>query len=210
LQGQFDCPMKDLNQARITVYCASSAMSSEKHLLGADQVAASLVEAGASLVYGGGKTGLMGRVADAVLALGGKVQGVMPAFLFANEVNHPGLTELIQVDNMRERKHLLMHNTEGIIALPGGCGTLEELMEAITLKRLGQYLKPVVIVNQDGFYDPLIEMFDSMVSQQFMRPEHLDLFTVVTQPADAIDAIRLTPDIDKSILQKATYKTKTS
>lgn len=200
--------LRDLNGKRIAVYCASSAKASPEFMRGAEVVAKDIVASGASLVYGGGKTGLMGHVADHVMAAGGFVRGVMPGFLFENEVNHPGISELIQVENMRERKHMLMHDTEGIIALPGGTGTLEELLEALTLKRLGQYLKPVVIVNQDGFWDRLIALMDQMVAHELMRPEHLEVYTVVDRPEDAVRAIAETPDIPEDILSRATFKSK--
>ena len=110
------------------------------------------------------------------------------------------------VQTMAERKAGLLAHTEGLIALPGGCGTLEELAEAITLKRLGQYLKPVVIVNQNGFYDDLLRQLQRMVDEEFMNPEHLGLWTVVDHPRDAVSAIVQTPDLSPDILFRAAVK----
>jgi len=121
---------------------------------------------GAELVFGGGKTGLMGHLATSIIEGGGTAHGVMPHFLKDIEMNHPMVSDFIFVDTMSERKQLLLANTEGLIALPGGCGTLEELLEAITLKRLGQYLKPIVIVNQEGFYTPQLEMLEKMMMRK--------------------------------------------
>jgi uncharacterized protein (TIGR00730 family) len=107
---------------------------------------------------------------------------------------------------MSERKKLLMKDTEGVIALPGGCGTLEELLEVITLKRLGRYLKPIIIVNYDGFYDSLIELLSKMVKENFMRSEHLSLWTVVSSSKDALSAIERTKDWGSNALKIATFK----
>lgn len=173
---------------------------------GATELAASIVRAGSVLVFGGGKTGLMGHIATEVIQRGGKASGVMPQFLKDIEMNHPLVTDFTFVATMAERKAGLLANTEGLIALPGGCGTLEELAEAITLKRLGQYLKPVVIVNQNGFYDDLLRLLQRMVDEEFMNPEHLGLWTVVDHPRDAMAAIEATPDLSPDVLLRAAVK----
>ena len=166
---------RNLDGARVTVYCAGSARVASHYLDGASELAKDLVSAGATLVFGGGKTGLMGHIASEVIRLGGNASGIMPRFLKDIEMDHPQVTDFTLVDTMAERKAALLAGTEGIIALPGGCGTLEELLEAITLKRLGQYLKPIVIVNQNGFYDDLLRQLARMVDEEFMNPEHLQL-----------------------------------
>jgi|TARA_B110000259_G_C13913645_1_gene361914 uncharacterized protein (TIGR00730 family) len=198
--------MKNLKGARIAVYCASSAKTNQRYIDQAEKLAVEFVRKEVKLVFGGGKTGLMGHIASKVIQNGGQIQGVMPYFLKNIELSHPLVDDFIFVETMSERKQLLLKNTEGLIALPGGCGTLEELLEAITLKRLGQYLKPIIIVNQDGFYDPQLEMLEKMIQENFMRPEHRSLWTVVSNAKDALQAIESTEDWPSDALFNATYK----
>ncbi|CAI8276417.1 MAG: Cytokinin riboside 5'-monophosphate phosphoribohydrolase [Owenweeksia sp. TMED14] len=198
--------MKSISGARVAVYCASSAKTNPKYLDQAAELAREFIKKNVKLVFGGGKTGLMGHIASHVINGGGEVQGVMPNFLKNIELDHPLVKDFIFVETMSERKQLLLKDTVGLIALPGGCGTLEELLEAITLKRLGQYLKPIIIVNQGGFYDPQLEMLERMIQENFMRPEHRNLWTVVDQAKDALDAIESTNDLEPDALLKATYK----
>ena len=195
--------MKSLKGARIAVYCAGSAKTSRTYLEGAERLAKAFNDFGAELVFGGGKTGLMGHLATQMIAKGCVVHGVMPRFLKDIEMNHPHVEDFIFVDSMAERKYLLMKDTEGLVALPGGCGTLEELLEAITLKRLGKYIKPIVIVNQNGFYDSLLMMLERMVIEDFMRPEHRNIWSVVKEPEEALYAIASTPDWDEDALRLA-------
>ena len=197
---------KKLNGSREVVYCASSAKTNKRYLKQAEYLAEGFIEKNVKLVFGGGKTGLMGHLASKILASDGQVQGVMPNFLKDIELNHPLVEDFIFVETMSERKKLLMKDTEGVIALPGGCGTLEELLEVITLKRLGRYLKPIIIVNYDGFYDSLIELLSKMVKENFMRSEHLSLWTVVSSSKDALSAIESTKDWGSNALKIATFK----
>tara|TARA_B100001057_G_scaffold369449_1_gene373084 strand:- start:118 stop:720 length:603 start_codon:yes stop_codon:yes gene_type:complete len=197
---------KKLNGSRVVVYCASSAKINNGYLRQAEYLAEDFIKKNIKLVFGGGKTGLMGHLASKVLASDGQVQGVMPNFLKDIELNHPLVKDFIFVETMSERKKLLMKDTEGVIALPGGCGTLEELLEVITLKRLGRYLKPIIIVNHDGFYDSLIELLSKMVKENFMRSEHLSLWTVVSSSKDALTAIENTKDWESDALKIATFK----
>ena len=197
---------KKLNGSRVVVYCASSAKTNKRYLKQAEYLAEGFIEKNVKLVFGGGKTGLMGHLASKILASDGQVQGVMPNFLKDIELNHPLVEDFIFVETMSERKKLLMKDTEGVIALPGGCGTLEELLEVITLKRLGRYLKPIIIVNYDGFYDSLIELLSKMVKENFMRSEHLSLWTVVSSSKDALSAIESTKDWGSNALKIATFK----
>jgi|TARA_B110000483_G_scaffold57785_1_gene72295 hypothetical protein len=198
--------MKNLKGSRIAVYCASSAKTNQRYIDQAEKLAVEFVRKEVKLVFGGGKTGLMGHIASKVIQNGGQIQGVMPYFLKNIELSHPLVDDFIFVETMSERKQLLLKNTEGLIALPGGCGTLEELLEAITLKRLGQYLKPIIIVNQYGFYDPQLEMLEKMIQENFMRPEHRSLWTVVSNAKDALQAIESTEDWPSDALFNATYK----
>jgi uncharacterized protein (TIGR00730 family) len=149
--------------------------------------------AGHSLVYGGGSTGLMGAVADGALKHGGEVIGILPKFMADLEWGHPGLTQLQLVEDMRERKHRLLTDSDAVIALPGGCGTLEELFEAITLKRLGIYFNPIVLLNTRNFYAPLQMFMDQVIDEKFMNPEHTAMWSLEETPADVLPRILATP-----------------
>ncbi len=177
----------------ITIYCASSRHSPEKYLSAARELADILIDQNIGLVYGGGAVGLMGCLADRFLERGGRVRGIIPEFMVKVEWAHPGVTDMLIVHNMAERKHRLMDDSDAIIALPGGTGTLEELIEVLALKRLGKFLKPVVMLNTDGFYDPLIAFFETMVQERFLRREHLDAYRLVNHPSEVMEAIRNTP-----------------
>jgi uncharacterized protein (TIGR00730 family) len=188
---------------KITVYCASSAKVDQKYFESTKRIAEILVEQGITTVYGGGAVGLMGQLADTVIANGGQIIGVMPKFMHQVEWQHNGISDLILVEDMHERKKRFMIDADALIALPGGCGTLEELLEAITLKRLGVYVNPIIILNQDGYYDPLIEMLDKCVDQQFMRSEHRDIWTVITKPSQLIEAVQNAPTWSHSAIDFA-------
>src|SRR5579884_3607112 len=138
---------------RICVYAASSQQCDPLYHDAAKRLGALLAQAGCTLVYGGGSAGSMGAVANGALAAGGEVVGVIPRFMADLEWGHGGLTRLELVEDMRERKHRLLTDSDAVVALPGGCGTLEELFEAITLKRLGLYFKPIVLLNTRGYYN---------------------------------------------------------
>ena len=140
---------------RICVYAASSGQCDPAYHAAAYAVGQHIARAGATLVYGGGSAGSMGAVANGALSEGGEVIGILPRFMADLEWGHPGLTRLELVEDMRERKHRLLTDSDAVVALPGGCGTLEELFEAITLKRLGLYFKPILLLNTRDFYAPL-------------------------------------------------------
>ena len=175
---------------RICVYCASSEQVAEQYLDAAHELGRILAGAGVTVVYGGGRLGLMGRLAEGSLAAEGKIIGVIPRFMQQLEWGHGGLTELHLVEDMRERKHRMLLDSDAVIALPGGCGTLEELLEAITLKRLGLYFNPIIIVNVAGFFDPLIAMLERCVCDGFMGPEHSRMWQLVASPGEVIAAIK--------------------
>ncbi|MDD4489640.1 MAG: TIGR00730 family Rossman fold protein, partial [Paludibacter sp.] len=141
------------------------------------------------LIYGGGHRGLMGKIADTVLSNGGQVTGIIPGFMCEVEWNHTGLTELILVETMHERKEKLARMADAAVALPGGCGTMEELLEVITWKRLGIFTKPIIICNVDGYFDPLIEMLNRSVDENFMGKEHRNMWTIVSSPEFVLNAI---------------------
>jgi hypothetical protein len=152
-----------------------------------------LADSGCSIVYGGGSQGLMGALADGALSRGGEVIGILPRFMADLEWGHPGLTHLDLVEDMRERKHKLLTGSDAVVALPGGCGTLEELFEAITLKRLGLYFNPILLLDTAGFYAPLQAFLGQVIEQKFLNPEHAQMWSLVAEPAGVLPAIRATP-----------------
>ncbi|MEO8801960.1 MAG: TIGR00730 family Rossman fold protein [Rudaea sp.] len=178
---------------RICVYCASSEQCDRAYHAAATRLGALLAEAGCTIVYGGGATGLMGSLANGALAHGGKVIGIIPQFMIDVEWQHPGVTSLEVVGDMRERKHRLLTDSDAVVALPGGCGTLEELFEAITLKRLGLYFNPIVLVNTQDFYSPLQTFLQQVVDQRFMNAEHAGMWSLVSNPEDVLPTILATP-----------------
>jgi hypothetical protein len=177
---------------RVCVYCASSEAADPVYLQAAHRLGEILAENSVTIVYGGGASGLMGRLAEGALAKNGTIIGVIPRFMQELEWGHDRLTELHIVDDMHARKHRMLTDSDAVIALPGGCGTLEELLEAITLKRLGIYLNPIVLVNTGGFFDPLIEQLQRAVRERFMNAEHGlgRMWQVVESPEQVLDAIR--------------------
>ncbi len=178
---------------QVCVYCASSARTPQKYLEATDVLAKALVDAKINVVFGGGSTGLMGRLADTVLALGGSITGIMPQFMKEVEWAHTQVDQMHLVADMHERKKKFLEGTDALIALPGGTGTLEELVEAITLKKLGFYPHPIIILNLEGFYDPLLVLFARMTEEKFMTTAHQNLYTVVEQAAEILPAIYRTP-----------------
>lgn len=173
----------------ICVYCASSSQVRPIFFEAAEKLGKILAEQDCRLIYGGGHRGLMGKIADTVLANGGQVTGIIPGFMCEVEWNHTGLTELILVETMHERKEKLARMADAAVALPGGCGTMEELLEVITWKRLGIFTKPIIICNIDGYFDPLIEMLNRSVDENFMGKEHRNMWTIVSSPEFVLNAI---------------------
>ncbi|MGH8121159.1 MAG: TIGR00730 family Rossman fold protein [Rudaea sp.] len=178
---------------RICVYAASSQHCAGAYLDAARALGSLLAREGCCVVYGGGATGLMGALADGALAEGGEVIGVIPRFMTEVEWQHPGIANLQVVEDMRERKHRLLTGSDAVIALPGGCGTLEELFEAITLKRLGIYFSPIILLNILDFYTPLQAFMQQVIGQHFMNPEHAQMWSLVERVEDALPRIRATP-----------------
>jgi len=176
-------------ERRVCVYCASSRAADASYREVARRLGRVLAEAGIGIVYGGGAVGSMGALADGALEVGGRVIGILPHFMNELEWGHTGLAELRLVEDMRTRKHLMLSESEAVIALPGGSGTLEELLEAITLKRLGLFTGPIVLVNTRDYFEPLLAMFRSAVAERFMDPRHLDMWSVVREPEDVPSAL---------------------
>jgi uncharacterized protein (TIGR00730 family) len=188
---------------RVCVFCASSAKVSTEYFDQTKIVAQDLVKAGATIVYGGGSVGLMGCLADTALEHNGEVIGILPRFMEKVEWGHKNLSQMILVKDMRERKKLLIKDIDAVIALPGGCGTLEELMEVFTLKRLGKFTKPIVVLNSNGFYSHLELLIEKMIEENFMRPEHRQIWQLVNHPNDIIPAIKNAPHWDESAIKFA-------
>ena len=184
---------------RICVFCGSNKGNDPAYTTAAEQVGAELARRGIGLVYGGGRIGLMGVVADAVLSAGGEVVGVIPAALDEREVAHRGLTELRVVNSMHERKALMAELADAFIALPGGFGTFEELCEIITWAQLGFIKKPCGILNVSGYYEPLLQMFDAAVNAGFIRLEHRALVLQAEDAAELIDRLTVyrPPQVEK-------------
>lgn len=162
----------------LCVYCSSSDRIDQKYAAVATALGTEMVRQGWDLVYGGGKTGLMGATARAVKAAGGRVVGVIPEFMKAKELAFDEADELVTVITMRERKLLMETRADAFVALPGGWGTLEEILEILTLRQLDVVQKPCVFLNQDGFYDDLLRLFERMLQDKFFKPSNLDLFRV--------------------------------
>jgi uncharacterized protein (TIGR00730 family) len=183
----------------VCVYSASSTKIDKKYFDAAEDLGRLLAKNEINLINGAGCLGLMKAVADATLEDGGTVTGVIPHFMVEQGWHHKGLTKLIETENMHERKQLMADLSDGVIALPGGCGTLEELLEIITWKQLALYLKPIVILNIDGFFNPLLEMLDRAIEENFMRTEHGNIWQVATTPEEAINFLFTTPKWSKEI-----------
>ena len=174
----------------IAVYCGASNGAKPLYADAARELARVLVEHNIALVYGGGKVGLMGVIADEVLRLGGEATGVIPRALVEREVGHAGLTRLFVVKDMHERKAMMADLSEGFIAMPGGMGTLEELFEMVTWAQLGIHAKPIGLLNVNGFYDGLRAFVAHQVAEGFVRPEHESLMLADSDPDQLIQRLR--------------------
>ena len=174
----------------IAVYCGASHGANPLYADAARELARALVEHNIGLVYGGGKVGLMGVIADEVLRLGGEATGVIPKALVEREVGHAGLTRLVVVKDMHERKAMMSDLSEGVIAMPGGMGTLEELFEMVTWAQLGIHAKPVGLLNANRFYDGLKAFVRHQCEEGFVRPEHEGLMLVEEDPVALIRRLR--------------------
>lgn len=191
---------------KICVYCASSSKIDPVYFAATERLAALLVQNKMDVVYGGGAYGLMGKLADVVLEHGGNIKGIMPKFMNEIEWAHRKVTDFEFTDTMHERKAKFLEGIDGIIALPGGSGTLEELLEAITLKRLGLITKPIVILNTRNYYEPLQQMLSRCVDEHFMDARHTDMWTFVDTPEEVILALLEPKPWDSSSIKFAVGK----
>ena len=172
----------------ICVFCGSSSGDLPQFAEVARSLGATLVRRGYGLVYGGARVGLMGAVAEAVLEQGGEAIGVIPGELAAKEIAHDGLTELIVVGSMHERKAVMAERADGFIAMPGGMGTLEEIFEVLTWAQLGIHAKPCGLLDVGGYFDPLLRFLDDAVSHRFLRSDHRAMLLVASEPNEMLDA----------------------
>ena len=192
------------NISSVCVYCASSTKIPSVYFDAAKELGRLLGERKLRVVNGAGNIGLMCFTKKdgwiyLTLAAGGTVTGVIPHFMVEQDWYHKGLTELIEVETMHERKQLMANLSDAVIALPGGCGTLEELLEIITWKQLGLYLNPIVILNINHYYDPLLELLRNAMNENFMRPQHAKMWAVADTPEEAIRLIHAEPKWDASL-----------
>ena len=189
-----------MNQIKnVCVYSASSTKIAPVYFAAAEELGRLLAMRDINLINGAGSIGLMAATSDACLAAGGTVTGVIPQFMVEQDWQHKGLTQLIVTETMHERKQAMAERSDGVIALPGGCGTMEELLEIITWKQLGIYLNPIVILNIDGFYNPLLEMLQHAIDGNFMRPEHQNIWQVATSAQEAVELLYTTPIWSKDV-----------
>lgn len=172
---------------RVAVYCGSSLGASEAYKTGAIQLGKELAKRNITLVYGGSSIGLMGAVADTVLSEGGQAIGVIPKVLEEREISHKGLTELITVETMHERKAKMAELVDGFVVMPGGTGTLEEFFEVFTWGQIGLHKKPCGLLNINHYYDPLISLFDHMIDQKFLQEKFRSMAIIEEQPGALLD-----------------------
>lgn len=187
----------------ICIYCASSSKAAAVYGETAYELGALLAREGIAVVTGAGSIGLMRCVEDGALENGGKAIGVIPRFMVEQGWHHTGLTELRVTESMHERKQMMAELSDAIIALPGGCGTIEELSEIITWKQLGLYFNPIVILNINGYYDHFIAQLGKAIEEHFMGEIHGNIWSVATTPAEALEQIRNTPRWDATVRKYA-------
>jgi len=187
----------------IAVYCASSSQLPQEYYEEARALGQILAQADIEVIYGDGGIGLMGALAEGVVEKGGKITGVIPRFMVEEGWNNPRSTRTIVVESMHERKATIEQMANAMVALPGGIGTYEELLECLTWKQLGLHTKPVVIVNTLGYYDGLLGCIQKMVDEHFMRQVHLDMFRVVTHADEVLPALVQMPQWSEDIRKQA-------
>lgn len=175
---------------RVCVFCGSNHGTDPQYAHAASELGRTLAARNIPIIYGGGRVGLMGVVADAVLSAGGEAIGVIPEMLATKELLHTGVTKMHVVPSMHARKALMAELADAFIALPGGYGTFEETLEMITWGQLGIHRKPVGLLNVAGFFDPLVAFFDHAIAEAFIKPEQRDLWTIAATPADLLDQLQ--------------------
>jgi len=187
----------------ILTYAASSGLLPQIYVDGAIELGSMAAQRGHTIINGAGRTGLMGAVTKGAMQAGGKAIGVIPKFMIEHGWQHTGMTELVITEDMHERKEQMASRSDAVIALPGGVGTMEELLEIITWKQLGLYLKPIVILNIDHYFDPLLQQMSKAIEQNFMRNFHNRLWNVAETPEEAINLCETTPMWDPGLTKYA-------
>jgi len=170
----------------VCIYCSSSSRIDKIYFEAAESLAKILVKKEVIVVFGGGSSGLMGKIADTVINLNGEIVGIMPNFMKAIEWDHKGVYNFHFVEDMHARKKKFIDSSDALLTLPGGSGTIEELLEAITLKRLGLHDLPIIILNTNGYFDPLLKMLNRTIEEEFMRPEDAKLWEVISEPDEIL------------------------
>lgn len=191
---------------KICVYCASSDQIDQKFFKATEILANDFVKNDITAVCGGGANGLMGQLADTMLQQGGNIKGIMPRFMADVEWAHKGIQDFEFTETMAERKEKLLEGVDGLVTLAGGSGTMEELFEVITLKRLGLFTKPIIILNTDGYYQDLNSLLKNMVSEKFMHEKHLDMWDFVDHPEEVIPRLKAAKSWSEKAINFATLK----
>jgi uncharacterized protein (TIGR00730 family) len=194
---------REVRMRSICVYCAASTKIDPRYFEATERLARLLADRDIEVVYGGGPMGLMGQLADTMIENGGRIRGIMPRFMAERGWTHLGVTDMEVTETMHERKAKYLEGVDGLVALPGGCGTLDELLEAIAWKKLGLFVAPIVILNTADFYRPLKEMLQKCVSEGFMLARHLDMWTFVDEPEQVLAALENAPYWDEEAIEFA-------
>ena len=184
---------------QVCVYCASSGQIHPEYFEATAKLAKDFAINGVSVVFGGGSSGLMGQLADSIIENGGTIKGIMPEFMNEVEWGHRGVSDFVYTQTMHERKSKFLEGTDALVALPGGTGTYEELFEAITLKKLGQFTKPIIILNTRGYYEPFRQLMEHAVSEKFMSEDHQEIWQIVDEPEAVLAAIENAQEWTKDI-----------
>ena len=191
---------------RITVYCSSSSHLADIYFKKTRELAQLFLVENAHVIYGGGSVGLMGCMADEYIKSQGKITGVIPQFMVDVEWAHPGVSDMIITKTMHERISKFKELADAIVVLPGGTGTFEELFEALTMKRLGKFLKPIVVLNINGYFDPLRKQLQKSFDESFMHKSYKEMYSIVDKPEKVLPAIRNANSWSPNAIDNATYK----
>ena len=188
-----------MKRTNLCIFCASGDLIPDMYKAEARRLGKLCAERHIDIINGAGSIGLMGAVSDSCLSGGGRVTGVIPQFMVNRDWHHKGLTQLLITKDMASRKDTMRRRSDGIIALPGGCGTMEELMETITAKQLGLYTHPIVALNTAGFYDPVRQWLERSVREGFMRQEHASLISFADTVEEALDLYEQLPEVTEPV-----------
>ena len=188
---------------KVCIYCSSSSKISKEHYDVAAFLGKEFALNGITTIYGGGSVGSMGALANAVISNKGKIIGIIPKFMVELEWGNKNITELVVVDSIAERKKKFIEDVDAVVALPGGTGTLEELSEVLSLKKLGLFTKPIIIINTNDFYNYLLMFLDKMIDDNFIRPEHKRLYSVIDDVSLVLNAIKTAPEWDHNAIKLA-------